>query len=216
MTKSITSKPLLIVLYGFPGSGKSTFARQMSQNLNMAYVQADRIRSELFENPKYDKSEDQIVEHLTEYMMEEFLSAGVGVIYDADTIRLSKRKLLREFAKRAHAEYILAWFQIDTESAFARLRRRDRRKIDDKFAREFDRTTFDSYIAGMQNPRSGEDYLVLSGKHSFAMQRSTIMKRLYEMNLISADNATSNVIKPGLINIVPGRVDMSRRNIRIR
>src|SRR3990167_6521292 len=41
-----------------------------------------------------------------------------------------------------------------------------------------------------------------------------------EMGLISADSASSQVIKPGLVNLVPqlraGRVDESRRNIVIR
>ena len=71
----------------------------------------------------------------------------------------------------------------------------------------------------MQNPRN-EDYLVVSGKHTFNTQRSAVVKRLYEIGLISVDSANARIIKPGLVNLVPnptaGRVDISRRNIVIR
>ena len=94
--------------------------------------------------------------------------------------------------------------------------KRDKRRIDDKFARPFDRTGFDSYITGMQNPRQEENFVVLSGKHSFPMQRSTLVRRLYDMNLIDAESTSSNVTKPGMVNLVPTRTDLARRNIRIR
>lgn len=218
MSKTVLNKPLLLVLYGFPGSGKSSFARQLCDSLQAVHIQSDRIRAELFQKPRFDKSENQVVDHLVEYMMDEFLSAGVSVIYDADVNRVSQRRKLRETARKQHAQYLLAWFQIDVEGAFARVNKRDKRKIDDKFARDFNRTEFDSYINTMQHPTKDEDFFVLSGKHSFAMQRSTLMKRLFELNLTNAEKVSEGVIKPGMVNLVPsaGRVDLSRRNITIR
>jgi predicted kinase len=218
MSKTVLNKSLLLVLYGFPGSGKSYFAKELCNSLQVVHIQADRIRYELFETPKYDKAENQVVEHLAEYMMEEFLSAGVSVVYDADVTRVAQRRRLRELARKTHAQYVLAWFQIDIESAFTRLAKRDRRKAENKGAQEYDRTTFDSQINTMQHPNKDEDFVVLSGKHSFGMQKSTLMRKLFELNMVSAENITSGVVKPGMINLVSaaGRVDHSRRNIRIR
>lgn len=218
MSKIALNKPILLVVYGFPGAGKTTFARQLTEAIQGAHVQADRIRYELFEKPKYDKAENQVVDHLVDYMMGEFLNAGVSVVYDAEVVRTSQRRKLREFARKAHAQYLLTWFQIDLESAFSRVAKRDRRTIDDKFARHFDRSEFDQYVSLMQHPTSDEDFVVLSGKHSFAMQQGSLMKKLFDLNMVKAENVSANVIKPGMVNLVPtaGRVDVSRRNINIR
>ncbi len=208
------------MLYGFPGAGKSYFARQLAESLHAAHIQGDRIRSELFENPRYDKEENEVITHLMNYMAEEFLAAGMSVIYDTNALRASQRRELRDMARKAHAEHVLIWLQIDVESAFTRIAKRDRRRADDKFAMPLDRTTFEKVIGGMQNPQNTEDFVVISGKHVFSMQRSAFMKRLRETGLITSQEASVNIIKPGLVNLVPnpvaGRVDMSRRNIVIR
>lgn len=208
------------MLYGYPGSGKTFFARQLCEHLNAAHVQGDRIRFELFEEPRFDKQENDIVSHLMNYMTEEFLNAGISVVYDINADRLSERRALRDMARKAKAQPVLIWFQIDTESAFSRVVKRDRRKSDDKYAHPIDRSTFDSLIGRMQNPTQTEDYIVISGKHNFQTQRGAVLKKLYDSGLISTDMATSKVVKPGLVNLVPtpvaGRVDNSRRNIMIR
>ena len=214
-SKQLLNKPVLISLYGFPGSGKTHLARQLCTTLHAAHVSSDRIRNELFEKPRYDKTENEVVEHLMLYMAEEFLQAGVSVIYDTNATQGAQRRSLRDLAAKSHAKFLLIWLQIDHDTAFARVMQRDRRKLDDKYARTFDRTGFDAYIGQMQNPRHNEGYVVLSGKHSFPMQRSTIAKKLYDMGLISSEHVSSQVVKPGLINLVPGSSD-DKRNITIR
>lgn len=220
MAKLTPTKPLLILLYGFPGAGKTAFARQLCENLVAAHIQGDRIRAELFENPTYGKDENHIVSSLMTYMAGEFLNSGVSVIFDTNAMRVAQRRALRNLAVKTHAESILVWLQIDEESAFTRVAKRDRRKADDRYAQSLDRTSFEHLNAGMQNPSTTEHYLVISGKHVFSTQKSAILRRLQELKLINADATTTHVGKPGLVNLVPnplaGRVDMSRRNIVIR
>lgn len=218
--KIVSTKPLLIMLYGFPGAGKSYFARRLTEQLQAAHVQGDRIRSELFENPQFDKQENAVVSQLMDYMTHEFLNAGLSVVYDTNAMRHAGRHTLREMARRAHAQPVLVWLQIDTESAFARVSGRDRRRTDDKYAAPLDRTTFDNIASHMQNPQSVEDYIVISGKHTFGTQFSAVVKRMRELGLLSGEESNAKVVKPGLVNLIPnpmaGRVDMSRRNIVIR
>lgn len=220
MAKLIPTKPLLILLYGFPGAGKTHFARQLSESIHAAHVHGDRVRKELFDEPRYDKQENDVVNHLMQYMSEEFLKAGMSVIYDVNAMRLSDRRRLRDMARRVKAQPVLIWLQIDTDSALARLGQRDRRKADDKYAATYDRASFETATQQMQNPHATEDYIVISGKHTFNTQRGAVVKKMYEMGLIATDQLTSSVVKPGLVNLVPnptaGRVDMSRRNIVIR
>lgn len=220
MSKVVPNKPLLILLYGYSGSGKTYFARQLSEHLQTAHVHGDRIRGELFENPRYDKEENDVVEQLMEYMTGEFLNASLSVVYDVNAMRMAQRRMLRELARKHKAHPVLVWLQIDPESAYARLSLRDRRRSDDKFAGPSDRATFERIAGAMQNPQN-EDYIVVSGKHTFDSQLSAFVKRMRELGLVpSNDEVNSKVVKPGLVNLIPnptaGRVDLTRRNITIR
>jgi predicted kinase len=219
MVKIVLSKPVLLCLYGYPGSGKSYVARNLTSDLQIAHVSADRIRSELFQSPRYDPQENAIVAHLMDYMTEEFLNAGVSVVYDTNALRVSQRRKLREIASRHKSEYMLVWLQIDADSAYARTQIRDRRTADDKFAEPQNPGSFQRQISSMQNPQ-GEAYIVISGKHNYTTQKSVIINKLYQQGLVGSDTVQQHIAKPGLINLVPnpiaGRVDLTRRNISIR
>jgi predicted kinase len=218
MPKIILAKPTIVCLYGYPGSGKTYVARSLADEIQLAHVSSDRIRSELFQNPRYDVQENAIVTHLMDYMSEEFLSAGVSMVYDTNALRTAQRRRLRELAHKHRAAYLLIWLQIDIETAFSRTQERDRRTADDKYSEPQTRSTFERQTAGMQNPE-GEDYLVISGKHTFSTQKNSIINRLYQMGLIGANTVQHSVAMPDLVNLVPnphaGRVDLSRRNISI-
>jgi predicted kinase len=219
MNKVVLSKPVLICLYGYPGAGKSHISRNLSDVLHIAHVSADRIRSELFQNPHYDTQENAVVTHMMNYMTEEFLNSGVSVVYDANALRLAQRRKLKELAKRHKAEFLLVWLQIDQDSALYRVQNRDRRTFEGKYAQPHTRESFMQQIINMQNPQ-GEQYMVISGKHTFATQKGAVINRLYQMGLVSSEQVQQNVAMPELINLVPnplaGRVDFTRRNISIR
>jgi len=126
---------------------------------------------------------------------------------------------LYDMAYKYGAQPLVVWFQMDDDTAFGRNIKRDRRRADDKYAAAWDRTTYEGLIAQMQNPGAGEDYVVVSGKHLFNMQQSAVVGKLRSKGVLGIDDASSRVIKPGLVNLVPqnhGRVDVSRRNISIR
>lgn len=220
MSRLSLTKPALILLYGYPGSGKTHFARQFSDEITAAHLHDDRIRSEIFEKPQYDKQETQVLQHLMEYMTEEFLKTGMSVVYDTNAMRVSQRRNLRDMARRLKAEPVLVWFQIDAETAYKRASKRDRRKADDKYTPAVSTDLFKKVTNFMQNPDKSEDYVVLSGKHSYDTQSKMAMKRLYDMGLIDPQIASSKIARPGLVNHIPnplaGRFDNSRRNITIR
>lgn len=217
MAKIELIKPTLIMLYGFPGAGKTYLANHLRETIKSAHVNADKIRFQLFEQPRYDRAENEIVDQLMEYMTSEFLDAGVSVIFDTNAIKKNQRRILRDISRKKKAEHLLIWLQIDADTAFARVSQRDRRKSEDKVTQPLDKVAFNQICSKMQNPGFDEDYVVLSGKHSYEMHRTAIIKRLYDLKLLRAEGVTRNVAKPGLINLVPLSQPLdSRRNINIR
>ncbi len=221
MQKPKLITPILIYMYGLPGSGKSYVSRQLAELFGMAHVSSDRLRFELFENPKHDKTENMVVAHLMDYMAEEFIKAGQSVIYDISVNRINDRRALRDLARRCKAKELRVWVQVDIDTAWTRSQSRDRRKPDDKYASSIDQATFEKYMKSMQNPTSAENYLVLSGKHLFNSHKNAFLRRFNEMGILSLPTFTPSS-KPGLTNLInrpqsqAGRVDFSRRNLTIR
>lgn len=216
--KIVPNKPFIVFLYGFPGSGKTAFARQLAEELGMAHLQQDKLAHELY--GQNTDANDTSSRGATDYMMREFLRAGVSVVYDANVHRLAERRKLRDAARQAKATPVLIWLQIDPESAFIREQKRDRRKSDDHYAKEYTPESYEAVLTRMQNP-DNEDYIVISGKHTYNTQRSAVFKKLYELGILTPNQISQNRAKPGLVNLVPqnnigGRADISRRNIHIR
>lgn len=216
-SKVIPNKPFLMLLYGYPGSGKTTFARQFCREMPMVHLHAEKFQHEVHEATQGQAS--GLAPRLLQYMTEEFLDSGVSVILDTNINKKPERRRLEKLAQKANAAVVLVWLQIDPDSAFARTQKRDRRKAEDKYAAQYSQSDFQSIINESQNP-DNEDYVVISGKHTFQTQRGTVMKKLFEKGILSQEQAHSKVVKPGLVNLIPnplgGRDEFPRRNISIR
>lgn len=217
--KLMPNKKFVIFLYGFPGSGKTAFARQMAEELNAAHIQQDRLVHELYAGTK-SPSVEKHAKHAMNFMAREFLRAGVSVIYDSNVPRRAERRILRDVTRKAKAVPVLIWVQIDPETAFQRGQKRDRRKADDQYAKVRTQEEFQAFLNSMQNP-THEDYVVISGKHTFHTQKTAVFKKFYELNVLSPAQLSQKIAKPELVNLVPqqqlgGRGEVIRRNINIR
>lgn len=219
MEKIVPEKPFLIMLYGFPGAGKTYFARQFVEDIKAAHLEGDRIRSELFEKPRFSRQENYALGRIMDYMVGEFLGSGISVVYDINAMRFAQRRALREIAKKHKANSLIVWFQVDADTAFLRANRRDHRKLDDKYAADFEPDQFREIAAHMQQPETTEDFIVVSGKHNYPSQRSGVIKRLADMGHLQPSQVAGKMIKPGLVNLVPNNpreLEHQPRNIILR
>lgn len=203
MDKILPEKPVLIMLYGFPGSGKTYFSRQFCEEFQAAHLEMDRIRQELFEKPSFSKQESYALGKIIEYVVGEFIKAGVSVVCDMNAMRAGQRRALREVAKKNKAKTLLIWFQVDADTAFTRSSSRDKRRLDDRFSASYDVEQFKEQAAYMQQPELSEEPLVISGKYAYTSQRSSVVKRLADMRVVKPTSAVTKMVKPGLVNLVP-------------
>jgi len=218
--KLIPSKPFLLLLYGYPGSGKTLFARQLADELdNTVHLNADKLKHDLSQEISGESQySSNIFKTVQKYMAEEYLSSGISVILDTPVTKKTQRRTFRNLAISHKSVPLLVWIQIDPESSFNRTKKRDRRKNEDKFASEYSQEQFQNILNISQNP-DNEDFVVISGKHTYKSQRVAILKKLYELKVIKLDESIKSIVKPELVNLVPkfhARGDILRRNISIR
>ena len=210
-------KPSVIILYGYPGSGKTTFAKYLSEEIQYAHLDADRLLKEVMKDAK-DLEEKDIASMMT-YLANEFIKARVGVIFDLDLPKEADRQRIKMFAKKHKLKHMVVWVQIDSETAEHRSTTRDKRKNEDKFAKHYTEQDFRQFIGKMQNPLD-EDLIVISGKHNFNAQKSVVIKKLLQKGVIKSEDLGNSIVKPELMSLVPkptlsGSIQHERRNISI-
>lgn len=186
------SPPLLIITMGLPGSGKSFFGRQLSEQYDLPRISEDVIRFELFEKPQFNDDEADIIERIFNYALSQVIITGQTVICEGNYLKTKQRKTVADIAKKHGYRTLTVWLQTDLETSMKRAASRDRRNPDNKYAFEVNKVTFDRMKANLQRPGEKEPFVVISGKHAFKSQCLTVLRKItsmYSAGLINANFA---------------------------
>ena len=183
------NSPILFLMLGYAGAGKTFFARQYAEAIGAIHLSSDRIRRELFDAPSFSKEENQVVFRMMDMFAEEMLSRGISVVYDAQNNQKNHRRQKRKMAAKHKAETLIIWVQTDLETSFERASKRDRRNPDDKYTYELDRQAFDRLKNELTRPDEREDYVVVSGKHVFRNQLHVVLKKLESLEYFKVQRA---------------------------
>src|SRR5688572_20000703 len=105
------SHPVLVLVAGLPGSGKSYFSRALAERADLAIVQSDAVRKLLFPQPSYDSNESYRVFLRCYEVLEYLLNLGINVIFDATNLRERNRKYPYRIAKATGARLIIVWVE---------------------------------------------------------------------------------------------------------
>lgn len=104
-------KPILAVMIGISGSGKSTYANGLKTSLNAQLIETDSIRQELTGNAE-DQTQNGRVFDVAKRRVDNALSQARNTIIDATSLSIKERKDWIEIGKANNAE-VRAYF-IDT------------------------------------------------------------------------------------------------------
>ena len=123
------SAPALIVLCGLPGAGKSHFARQLVGNLperlherlELVVLETDRLRKALVSRPKYTRGEHARVFSVCHLLIEEYLTQGRRVLFDATNLTEKAREPLYRIAARLDCPLLLVGFTVPVDVVKRRL-----------------------------------------------------------------------------------------------
>lgn len=113
------------VTVGYPGSGKSTWARKMSEDKNTVIICKDSIRHMLKNNYVFDPIYESLVSEINKTAFHGALMAGFDIIIDETHITRAKRekcfKMLKE-RPLISSEIICVWFTENERNLENRMR----------------------------------------------------------------------------------------------
>lgn len=115
----------LLVLAGLPGSGKSTFAREVTGRHPFLVMETDRIRKTLVASPEYTPDEHRRVFRACHRLIAEFLGQGYAVLFDATNIGKRSRRPVFAIARRYNAPVAVVEVSAPLGVVRERLRQRE-------------------------------------------------------------------------------------------
>jgi predicted kinase len=131
-TEETTANPVLIMLSGLPGTGKSYLAHRLAQMVPFVIIESDHVRKLLFPQPRYTGEESYWVHRTCHALMSKLLKKGVRVIYDATNLHERHREFVYRLARSAEVKLIIVKTVAPEETALRRLRRRHSADRDDQ------------------------------------------------------------------------------------
>lgn len=111
------TQPILFLLVGYPGSGKTTTSKYIHELTGAEHIWADRERREMFGEPTHTQEESrELYNHLND-MTDHLLAAGKSVIFDTNFNFYKDRQHLRDIAASRHAKTVVVWITTPKETA---------------------------------------------------------------------------------------------------
>lgn len=181
------TKPLLVVVLGLPGAGKSFFARRFADTFNAPLVSYDEIRSELFNDLSYSDDENAIVNRIAEMQLRELMKMKKIIVIDGGHNPKVSRNNLKSVAKQAGYEILCIWVQTDERTTRERSLKRSARREDDRFNRSISNDEYDRMARKFTPPSQYERYVVISGRHTYNTQAKTVLKNMIAPQEVKSD-----------------------------
>jgi predicted kinase len=101
-------QPVLVMLCGLPGTGKSTLAGRLADQLPAVIVESDRVRQILFTPPTYTPEESQRIHKVCHILIGWYLHHYYHVVYDATNLYEHHRQSAYRLAARNGARLVVA------------------------------------------------------------------------------------------------------------
>jgi predicted kinase len=206
------SQPLVIMIVGKPGAGKSFFASQFGEMFGAPMVSVDKIQYLFGVESPYAAEVQAAITRIAAYQIEELLKAKKTILIDGGCSAKTERLRLTQAAKKAGYTTLTVWMQTDDATC---KQRATKRRAEDLYNVSLSLEQFEAQAKRFTAPTAREDYVVVSGRHTFSTQAKTVLRRLAAPHELQAEAAhISGNEEAAQKHAV--RPDITRRSVIIR
>ncbi|MEK7059843.1 MAG: ATP-binding protein [Patescibacteria group bacterium] len=155
------TEPALYLLVGYPGAGKTSVARTISQATGAVHLWSDAERHKMFANPTHSQQESlSLYDHLNQ-RTDELLAEGKSVVFDTNFNFQADRQKLREIADRHNASTVILW--INTPAIVAKKRAVGTEINRNGYMVSMSDEQFDDIAAKLEQPTEDEKVIKIDG-----------------------------------------------------
>ncbi len=172
------SRPLVIMIIGLPGSGKSFFGRQFAEMFGAPIVSTDFVRSTISPESTHNLNEDAVVSTLVNNEITELMKTKKTFIIDGSMNTRTARFAVERAALSKGYGKLTVWVQTDEPTSLARSTKRNQKRTGDLLNASMTIESFERYKKQFSMPHRSENIVVISGKHTFTTQARIILKKL--------------------------------------
>lgn len=191
------TKPHLIVVVGIPGAGKTFFGHQFSTTFNAPYLRYD----ELFEFSQ----DGSTVDRIWDFTLDKLAQTKQTLLLEGPGATRNERRQLSELARAYGYQTLYIWVQTEPGTAEMRATKGVGRV---KPLYPLSSKEFDERANAFEALGAGENYMVISGKHTYASQAKNVLQKLTQPRSEKAKSVPATT-RPPLAQ--PSQPDAQRR-----
>jgi predicted kinase len=154
--------PMLYLMLGYPGSGKTTASKILHELTGAEHLWADHERKQRFTEPTYTHQENLKLYAELNDVADHMLAEGKSVIFDTNFNFYKDREKLRKIAAKHGARSVVVWVVSPKELARERATK-DAHKQHTRILGDMSVEHFERISRNLQQPRPDEALIKLDG-----------------------------------------------------
>ncbi len=156
------TRPTLYLMLGYPGAGKTTAAKIISELTGAVHLWADHERRARYGTPTYEHEENLHLYGILNEETAQLLHSGQSVIFDTGFNFYRDRQHLRRIAKQAGARTLVVW--VTTHRQVAKNRATTNAHLQaTRVLGNFSEKDFERISDNLEPPHEDENHIKLDG-----------------------------------------------------
>lgn len=170
--------PLLILLMGLPGTGKSHVAAYLHEKYGLSIISGENVTHAIFGTEKCTAEQYAEAYQIVDYYTEQLISQGYDVVIDATNGRLAHRQQIYNAVREQKCHPFVIQLVTDDATALARVSQRGVDKNDiQNIKSDISEETYASFKQHVELPQNGEEsYQIISGDELFSSVDELILE----------------------------------------